>query len=131
MSSFSTFCDPSTGQTVRSDFATGHDAGSVFGNCAAILGGIPAVSPTNKNCSDLSVIVMGDCNHINTFGSPAANGCFNFIGNGFCNISLARVCSLAMSVADSCLSKLNSLQLVYTIFASSVIPLTGTPLYIM
>jgi len=85
MSTYNTFCDPSVGQTLRSDGA-GADYGVVTGNCAAILGGSPSSSPTNCNAGDFSVILMGDCNHINTFGSPAANGCFNFIGDGFCNV---------------------------------------------
>ncbi len=76
--SYNTFCDPNTGSSLRSD--SGHDVGTIFGNCAAILGGIPSAAPTNLNCTDLSVIVMGDSNCICL--SAAGNGCYNFIGNG-------------------------------------------------
>ena len=79
-SSFCTFCDPNTGSTLRSDFGTSHNVGTIFGNCAAILGGIPSATPTNLNCADLSVIVRGDSNCICLSG--AGNGCYNFIGNG-------------------------------------------------
>jgi len=81
MATFNTFCDPNTGATVRNDSAgTGFDAGQVFGNCSAVFGGIPAATPTNKVCPDLSVIVMGDTNVIDFNGG--GGGCFNFIGNG-------------------------------------------------
>ena len=79
MASFNTFCDPVVGQTLRSDFASGFDTGVIFGN-AAILGGIPSAAPTNVNCGDLSVILMGDTNTINTFSG--VNSKYSVIGNG-------------------------------------------------
>jgi len=81
MASYSLFCDPAFGQTLRTDCVTGNNVGTIGGSCSAIFGGVPSGSPTNVNNADLSVILMGDTNVINTF-SGLANGMYNHIGNG-------------------------------------------------
>jgi len=87
---YNVFCDPSPAsfQTLRTDDTTGNNVGTVFGGCSAILGGIPAAVPTNVNCADLSVILMGDSNTINIFsaGPPVVPGTYNIIGNGTNNV---------------------------------------------
>ncbi len=82
MATINTFCDPGTiNQTLRVDGT--NIAGSLTGACSAILGGPLSATGTHTNASDLSVIVNGFENVINTFG--AGPGAGNFIGNGCCN----------------------------------------------
>ncbi len=80
--SWTTFCDPLAGQTLRSDSSgAGGNVGTlgVTAACSAILGG-PIAAPTHTNNANLSVILMGDTNTINTF--IGVNGTFNTIANG-------------------------------------------------
>jgi hypothetical protein len=88
MPSFNTFWDPVFGQTLRCDATLpGFCVGTLspLANCSAILGGPLTPAGTHVNNADLSVIVMGDTNAINTFGAVPVNGTFNFIGNGHNN----------------------------------------------
>src|SRR6185312_7715495 len=78
--SYDLFCDPSFGQTVKTDCCTGNNVGTIGGNCSAIFGG--DFTNSHLNNADLSVILMGDTNTINTFGSIPVNGTYNTIGNG-------------------------------------------------
>jgi len=86
--SLNIFCDPSGGtqsQSVRNDPYSGLDSGTIFGNCSAVFGGRPLSTPTNINCADLSAIIMGDCNVIDTFAADPP-GMYNTIGNGCKNV---------------------------------------------
>ncbi len=81
------FCDPSGGASCQAVYydqtVPANTVGIITGVCAQILGGIPAAAPTNNNNGDLSTILMGDINTINTFA--ATGGTFNTIINGQCN----------------------------------------------
>jgi hypothetical protein len=89
---FNIFCEPpgagNFGKSIRADatmpgFTTG---GIPAGNCSAILGGILNNSGgTHLICGDLSVILMGATNQINSFTQPGpvtVSSCFNSIFNG-------------------------------------------------
>ncbi len=93
--SYCTFCDPATGQTLRSDPSVG-DTGIICGSCSAILGGIPSGSPTNCICADLSTIINGDTNFIDLVSAipPADNGIYNLIGNGSNNCAAGHYASI-------------------------------------
>ena len=83
---YNVFCNVGvTTNVVKTD-----GAGNVAGTFAATvtdsttLGGPLTATGSNINNSDLSVIIMGDHNCINTFAS--VNGTYELIGNGCCNV---------------------------------------------
>ncbi len=82
-STFTVFCDPAQGQTLRYDVCGANPTGTIGGTacCSAILGGPTTNSHTNNG--DLSVILMGDSNAINTFGG--VHGRYNTVANGTVN----------------------------------------------